>query len=117
MCVLFLRLLPGLIRNSRLSDCNVLSIHLDADESESFAHGCLAGAAASHEWVENHTTRRRDQAAEVCHQVGRLNGRVSIAFSSVFLAGLSAVEETGSSTQKFGRLITSVVNQVRWPAS
>ena len=103
--------------NSRLSNRKVLSIHLNADEAETFSQGCFAGAAATHERIENHTTWRRDKAAEISHQVGRLHGRVDVAFSSVFIARLGAVEEPGGGTQKFGLLIATIMNQVGWPAA
>ena len=142
MFILFLSLRPCLMRNARLSDCKIVSIHLNPDKSEAFAHGCFTGASATHERVENHTARRRDKAAEISHQVGRLYGRVDVVawkiaaayfiaetvvtrrilriktikpIIPVTLASLRTVEETRRRTKKLSRLIASVVYQVRWP--
>lgn len=117
LLILFLSLLPRLMRNARLSYCKVLRVHFNADEAETFAHGCLAGATTTHERVENYTAGRSHQAAKVRHEVGWLDGRVSIAFSSVFLAGFGAVEEPGRSAKQLSRLIASVVSQVGRPAA
>src|SRR5690606_6637362 len=86
------------VRDAGAGDLRILGLALDADEAP--ARGALgivvlaghraAGCARAGEGIEDHGTRRRDQAAEIAHQLYRLDGGVDVASLALGALGLES---------------------------
>jgi hypothetical protein len=70
---------------ARLRDGDVLGFALDADPGEPLHLGGERRRARAEERVEHDAARRRDEAHEVAHELGRLDGGVDVGSRLAFL--------------------------------
>src|SRR5690606_29259865 len=70
----------------------ILSLPLDPHEPEPFADGRFARAARTHERVQHHAAGRRNETAQIGHQVRGLNRWMIVALAAVLFGCFGGVE-------------------------
>lgn len=81
---------------------NILGLFLYPDEVEPFEHSRLAGGAGAAKRIKHDSAGWGDKAAQVAHQLGRLDGGVDILAGCLGSAGVSRRLRAGRSNSSPG---------------